>query len=1522
MAQSGGTQEGVYDPTSAADQMNANLDTAVRSAPELANAPGAAVDAATLGGNVPNTARAVAVQGNRQVRASVISTVDGESGGILGGLFHDLGHNIVGGVKDVVGGVAKAANMGMGLIQHEYRYLHDVGAKHGMMAELGEGAALTLLFAAGAVTTGGVGDVIAAGGLLGEGAEGAGTLALSEGGYSTMGALGKAAYMAKGSLTGGSLAASAGGVAEGMFRYNDSWQRTSSNNYLDPNTGRPVSIGRDLAGFMGLKSGSQYYGAVSGVADGLFDVFGDPLGAAGKGVGMVRDLEAAHGVVGLNMAPSRLLTAESIDKAFHDPGPFGNSVRRWAQTVADSDYAKIMNLDPRLAEIAGKKTIEVDGETRTIPGLAEASTPEAVIDRVKAAVAANETLGDTIPSLSITKAKTLALARYFRDAHASTLHPILGTADPRNIAGNLGKLTTRIPGFRFNPVTAAFEPGKFNPVTMEGSRDLLAELQYGLSQSHAEEIVDRMYHAPSPVTRLTILRNARIQNLLGLSGLELAHGNYGGTRFLDSITDVKLRQNLQRFFDQLKTPYFPDAGGVYGAHMDGSAPQALALQDGSRAQGAIWEYQLGEIPLMKPIETKHIAQELAGRIAFTGKADDFVYNHVTGAMKRGLLFSLGYPLHIVFSELIPNAFRLGISGLAKGGVLSGIAKIGAKDEADRNVVEKGIYDLFGKVPKNQQHLDDMVAAVVQLNGHVVPPGIAAHGDINLVDSGDDKVGIFQHLLRGQVERRSNNFTYFTPDSRHYTQEWRTWHKLVSREPLARKTAKAMADAYARGATRDEAYHAAFQRAMTAIDEIDPKTRAAFLTNENGRVGDPVGISPQESWAHEIAKNVEAITHSPQEIVNKRLLHTLYHTSETPSLRELEAIPKADRPLNVPGREFTPIASNMLSRLATTGFQRVFNPLVTGLSRAPMFGAEYLKRMDGLRPLIDDGRLTYDQAVTRAIANTTIDSIKYVHNLHDRTQFDELVRNFAPFFFAQEQAYRRMGRLLATDPGAFRRYEIGILAAHHFVAGSQDANGNRYIIFPGSGFLGTGVLGRLFGMGVASAGLTPTGFGGTLTSANVIFPLSDGVRPDISPLVVASLQGVAGIFSAEARNYKAFAPEANKVQGVVNNVIGPISADSNWWENAIPNTTAQRLVQTTIAAFQDPSYVGAGAGSSFLSAMVNQMNTLDMLQREAESKWIADGRKGPQPQIAPNDQATANQLQDYLLKLKNWTVGEFFMRALMGFVSPVSADVVVNDYGLHTALQNDLQQYGYTKGYQKFQEQHPYASAFTTSATDTSAGEPLAETQQALNWYTANRSLVNKYPLAGMWVMPQFKAGYSATAYLTEIADGLRSRETPIEHLNNIYYAAGNETYYAALTEHENVLKAAGGDKGLVEGEYAKWDAYLKVLQGALPVWWSVFNDNRKSNMAVQTIDELRQMYAANDAPPGPQTDLVKTLLSNYDQAEQDFVQANNGPNYSTATKQVKDAWTTYLQAEVTAHPALSPIVSSVFRDALFSTNPT
>ena len=193
----------------------------------------------------------------------------------------------------------------------------------------------------------------------------------------------------------------------------------------------------------------------------------------------------------------------------------------------------------------------------------------------------------------------------------------------------------------------------------------------------------------------------------------------------------------------------------------------------------------------------------------------------------------------------------------------------------------------------------------------------------------------------------------------------------------------------------------------------------------------------------------------------------------------------------------PAGTGPVQRIANIGFRKLLNPMVNILSRNQEFAVEYLEARRVLRPQVEAGLMSRDEAMTQAMAQATTHSMRFVHNLHDRTQWTATMRNWAPFYFAQEQAYRRMGRLLAEDPGAFRRYQLMISGVHDIAANMQDSNGNKYIAFPGSGFLGSGVA-DIMGMSALTAGnIAPAAYGGSFSSANVIFPFSAGIRSPTS-----------------------------------------------------------------------------------------------------------------------------------------------------------------------------------------------------------------------------------------------------------------------------------------------------------------------------------------------------------------------------------------------------------------------------------------
>src|SRR6184192_785719 len=111
------------------------LTEALRRAPELQQSPGLAMTAYQSPDPV-GTAQTLAHVGNSRNTDQAMDTVAQHHGGrsLLGSALHDLG--AVAGivthpVMDAVGQGLHLAGAPLREVQHQYRYLHDVAARHG-----------------------------------------------------------------------------------------------------------------------------------------------------------------------------------------------------------------------------------------------------------------------------------------------------------------------------------------------------------------------------------------------------------------------------------------------------------------------------------------------------------------------------------------------------------------------------------------------------------------------------------------------------------------------------------------------------------------------------------------------------------------------------------------------------------------------------------------------------------------------------------------------------------------------------------------------------------------------------------------------------------------------------------------------------------------------------------------------------------------------------------------------------------------------------------------------------------------------------------------------------------------------------------------------------------------------------------------------------------------------------------------------------------------------------------------------
>lgn len=1234
-----------------------------------------------------------------------------------------------------------------------------------------------------------------------------------------------------------------------------------------------------------------------------------------------------------------------------------------AQLARDAGYqsihytSKVPGYGDEIAAIHPDALRHPGSPVRTI-GLHEASTRDEVMHVFTRENLAKEALGKRAPSMSIAGEKMDALREKAAAAPKDTLHPILGSIrHPSTALGNVGLLTSRAVGEANATVNLA-----------SGQGLNLLRRQYvmaGMAPDLIERLIDGIRAADMGGKQI-IYRNGQFMSLLAHAGILKDPNDISDMDWFKDTQETLLAKlakkpkfrdfvlNQLNSIAKMAENTDPDAVGAYEATDDGTTP-APFLDGDRRFAGGILKNQTGNVPVMDWSELHHAAQKVAGKTRFTGDMDEFLMTHVTDPIfKRWVLVSLGYVFHVSASELALNAAREGTGDLVGAAWKMSLARMGARvtraegSSEELMSVKKSILnmvthatpvpgtnksfnrirDLFTAVSvhgakqldkQTEQELGFLTDWFQVTGGTGVGSHMAPHGSTidNLSDVGATNGGI-----KGMFEQsrmiHGKRFVNYGPADTEHLGSWAQHLGITAQDPASMYGAKAAEAAYAAGGTSDDAYDAAQKAALKHIEGMDPIQRSNFIADKVKRDGDPPSMTPHQSWSHHVASNLMAITHAPgrTEVLHGTqgsLLHNVATASYT-APKDLRQIPQELRPMAVPGRELIKgPGAGVMAHLSTGIYSSILNPTIKTLSRQPIAYAQFRKEMMTGQHLVDAGIITHEQLVLKAATNADVEGLRYVHNIQDRTVLDQMMRNWVPFFFAQEQAYRRAGRLLASDPGAFRKYELMLQSAHNIVSKQQDSTGNQYFALPGAGFLDHLTTSGFSLLGIPMANMNPTGFGGTLSAASVVFPAADGVRPDFSPVVTMSAQAVRNLFEEWGAKYSSFKPIVNIVQGGLTEAVGSENMQESILQQVIPNTTAYRFIESA-----------EGNDTSFNSAMMLTMQSLAYSQNEAMAKWRKDGAIGPPPAIIPPADASPEQLQEFISKVKNQTRIVFFQRAILGAISPVSADVTVNDFGLNAKLQADINSSkSVDAGFQKFLLENPNATPYTVAESQTATGKSLPDTQGALNWIQDNNALLTKYQYGGMWLMPNMKDNtYSSSAYYNEIADGLRTRLAPAAFLNSIYTANGDQIYYKALAQHEAIIQGAGSGTGGATQEYARWDAYMQTLQAQHPIWWASYNSGQRQSDAQQSINQLTEIFAKGLEPKTQQSADVGALLNAFQSAESQYTQAGSASNYSTAQKQIRDSWVNYCDGLAQQEPQLASIISSVFREGLTYENVT
>jgi hypothetical protein len=312
-------------------------------------------------------------------------------------------------------------------------------------------------------------------------------------------------------------------------------------------------------------------------------------------------------------------------------------------------------------------------------------------------------------------------------------------------------------------------------------------------------------------------------------------------------------------------------------------------------------------------------------------------------------------------------------------------------------------------------------------------------------------------------------------------------------------------------------------------------------------------------------------------------------------------------------------------------------------------------------------------------------------------------------------------------------------------------------------------------------------------------------------------------------------------------------------------------------------------SSFLPAHVNRL-VAAMDRDERDSQYASAYRKAVTyleaaghgiPRELNEDGTvkapTAQQLEDYRLRVKQTTMNILGMRFVFGFFAPASPQVQlksdmnewVRDNGRANFKQlwNDLKdEYGadYDAAMKRWVELYPDQIAFTVPESERSTVAAFGYAEEAGNFVDTNAELFKQYPEGAAFLIPH-KSGFSWDAYKTMTDMGLRKNQRVDEHLRKIQTAADLQTYYTRKNEYEESLKSSATDyeRSRLRKDFTSWKTIF--FAGRPLVAEELASGGQKRIDTIKALDDLEFMLSDTRVrSASPKTfDALQGMLNTY-----------------------------------------------------------
>jgi len=754
--------------------------------------------------------------------------------------------------------------------------------------------------------------------------------------------------------------------------------------------------------------------------------------------------------------------------------------------------------------------------------------------------------------------------------------------------------------------------------------------------------------------------------------------------------------------------------------------------------------------------------------------------------------------------------------------------------------------------------------------------------------------------------------------------------------VGRPMAQAYKELYDSGLRGVELHDAAVEKATSIINGLDPREATQFDRFHNidpKHDAEKGSLNPKAdavaSWAENLVSGLEGVVGSQSGFVNERLLNDIANDQVVTGVQNFGGTYGVDKDgkklgtLQIPDSTafrdvtFKQGKNGPFAAFTSAMHNKMLGPMVNNLVRKPVYIVEFATERKALESQVAKGILTADQADVLAETYAAQNMVRFIHNPADKTHFEEMMRTAAPFYFAQNQAFRRMGRLFSTNPGAFLQYMDAMMGVVNWTNNVTSQNGIGLLNIPSIAMWGIGwtaSISSLQSMDPLAAGEgAPNG----ISPVNV---LTDALTPKFGPAITIPtilLNAVA----PSLQDNKATAKATRFIEG-------PITGTENVTQQLggviMPNSLVRNVTGMILGSgafgLMKPQDI-LGYSNTYNQAKIEAFKSI--VTPASEQYWNSLPKNMPQDKkIGELTQWVANRffkngagpgsLQDTWDRANNRAMLIYSTKLALGAGSPVSIGVgryQKNKFDDIVHAEAKKNGGDYLKGLEAAERDYPYFFAGFVSSSQSSTGQYVPQTKAIGDFITTHHSLVADHPYGALAYGPSniFDAGkFDETTHQKLVAAGLRTQDTPDAFAKATQIMLGNITYYNTIKPLYEQYR-----QGSKSAAY-KWKTQVETAYGVLnDPWWQHFNPHESYMNAMRGVSDIQAIMQMPEYRNDPRNAVYQNIMTKGIPILMQYKAEISSGKYSAQS--VSNWWNGVMDQVVQNYPDAKAGIDGIFR---------